>query len=163
MLFRAAGIFLRPLVFSLPERAGVLMLRHWPRVLGRKLEARLTDEFLELLLRIVDLSLSLSKDFRRNIENFKGRYLFQTSNKDVVASAVFEDGEMRVYENTAGIRQYDVTVTFMNSAALRRFIFSRDLDILNLVLENEVQVDGNLNYVYKFLFIAKDLLHRLGL
>jgi hypothetical protein len=29
-------------------------------------------------------------------------------------------------------------------------------------LANEVAVDGNLNYIYKFGFMARDLVHRLG-
>ena len=41
-------------------------------------------------------------------------------------------------------------------------MFSRDQDILNSLLANDVEVDGNLNYVYKFGFMARDLGHRLG-
>jgi hypothetical protein len=29
-------------------------------------------------------------------------------------------------------------------------------------LANEVTVDANLNYIYKFGFMARDLVHRLG-
>jgi hypothetical protein len=45
---------------------------------------------------------------------------------------------------------------------LRRFLFSRDLDAMDLVLKNEVQIYGNWNYVHKFLSIVKDLVHRLS-
>jgi hypothetical protein len=45
---------------------------------------------------------------------------------------------------------------------LRDFIFSRDQDILNSILANQVEVDGNLNYIYKFGFMARDLAKRVG-
>jgi hypothetical protein len=55
-----------------------------------------------------------------------------------------------------------VAVTFKDPAALRRFLFSRDQDVLARILANEIAVDGNLNYVYKFGFMVRDLVHRLG-
>ena len=56
-----------------------------------------------------------------------------------------------------------VTVTFKDSAAMRRFLFSKDQDILASLLANEVEVDGNLNYIYKLGFMARDLTRRLGI
>ncbi len=119
-----------------------------------------TDEFLELLLKGMDLAFFFSGGYRKNIEGFKGRYLFRTADNMVTASAIFQDGDMQVREN--GIKDWDVMVTFKNAAALRSFLFSKDQDILNSILANEVEVDGNLNYIYKFGFLAKDLGRRLG-
>ena len=94
-------------------------------------------------------------------EYFRGRYLFETAkeNKLIAASATFGDGRMDV--DGSPIREWDVKVTFTDGAALRRFLFSANQDILNSIAENEVQVDGNLNYLYRFGFMAKDLLRRL--
>ena len=55
-----------------------------------------------------------------------------------------------------------VTITFKDSAAVRRFLLSKDQDILSSIMANEVEVDGNLNYVYKLGFMARDLTRRLG-
>ena len=61
------------------------------------------------------------------------------------------------------LNQWDVKVTFKNAQALRDFLFSGDQDIVDSLLKNEVEVDGNLNYIYKFGFMARDLEHRLGI
>jgi hypothetical protein len=34
---------------------------------------------------------------------------------------------------------------------------------MDSLLANEVEVEGNLNYIYKFGFMAKELLQRLGM
>ena len=75
-------------------------------------------------------------------------------------SVVFDGRKMTVLKNA--IDRWDVRVTFKDVQAFWNFIFSRDQDILNLVLANEVEIDGNLNYIYKFGFLARDLAHRLG-
>ncbi len=54
-------------------------------------------------------------------------------------------------------------MTFRNPVALRDFLFSKNQDVLQSLLKNEVTVEGNLNYLYKFGFMAKDLMRRLGL
>ena len=61
------------------------------------------------------------------------------------------------------VSDYDVKVSFADPAALRRYILSIDQDILDLMLENKVTVEGNVNYIYKFLFMTKDLFRRIGL
>jgi hypothetical protein len=55
----------------------------------------------------------------------------------------------------------NVTVVFKDAAVLKRYLFSGEQDILELILANDVQLDGNWNYVHKFLFMVNDLLHRL--
>jgi hypothetical protein len=55
-----------------------------------------------------------------------------------------------------------VRVRFTDGAALRRFLFAEDQDILDSLLANEVELTGNLNYIYKFGFMARDLQRRLG-
>lgn len=134
---------------------------------------KVTDKFLELLLKGMEGAFSASKNriisaffdkfegYHKNIEGFNGRYLFRTSDNRVAASAIFENGDMDVREDA--IDDWNVRVTFKNAAALRDFLFSQDQDILNSILANEVEVDGNLNYIYKFGFMARDIKKRLGL
>jgi hypothetical protein len=128
--------------------------------LTEQISGTVTDKFLELLLKGMDLAFCLSKGYRKNIKDFEARYVFRTHDQRVGATAKFRDGDMRVDEKAQG--EWNARVTFKNPAALRSFIFSKDQDILNSLLKNEVEVDGNLNYIYKFGFMARDLAHKLG-
>jgi hypothetical protein len=147
-----------PVLFS--DWAGLWITRLWSRRLREEIGGIVTDKFLELLLRGLDLAFCLSKSYRRNLRDFAGRYLFQTADGLVAAAATFGKGEMHVHEEA--IEDWDVRITFQDAAALRGYLFSRDQDILDSILANEVEVDGNLNYVYKFGFMARDLARRLG-
>ncbi len=132
----------------------------WSKKIKDEICGEVTDEFLELLLKGMDLAFFFSSSYRRNINGFKGRYLFRTSDNKVAASAIFKDSDMQVRDSA--IEDWDVRVTFKNATALSNFIFSKNQDILNSLLANEVEVDGNLNYIYKFGFLARDLGKRLG-
>jgi hypothetical protein len=147
-----------PELFS--DRTGLALARLGSRGLRKELLGKVTDKFLELLLRGMDLAFCLSKGYRENIVDFEGRYLFRTADDRVAAAATFKDSEMEVHEEP--VDDWDVRITFTDAAALRAFIFSRDQDILDSILENKVEVDGNLNYMYKFGFMARDLGYRLG-
>ena len=62
---------------------------------------------------------------------------------------------MNVKEKEIG--DTDITVSFRSAKALREFIFSPKPDILGSILRQDVVVDGNFNYMYKFAFMAKRL------
>jgi len=132
----------------------------WSKSLKEEILGEATDKFLEMLLKGMDLAFFISGSYRKNIEGFRGRYLFKTADAMVEASVTFKDGDMKV--NPDAIDDWDVMVTFKNHTALRDFLFSRDQDILNSILANQVEVDGNLNYIYKFGFMARDLAKRVG-
>ena len=151
---------LRPIPYLFSDRAGLFITKLWSRGLREELYGKVTDTFLESLLRGMDLAFSLSKGYRRNIRDFEGRYLFRTADDIVAAAAIFKHGDMEVYREA--IDDWDVRVTFKDADALNAFIFSRDQDILDSLLANDVEVDGNLNYIYKFGFMARDLGYRLG-
>ncbi len=120
-----------------------------------------TDNFLELLLGGMDLSFLFSKGYRRNIQNYTGSILFRTRDEDVAVSASFERGDMKVNKKPDLSAKYDVKIIFKNVTALLEYLFSKDQDILNVMLENDVEVDGNLSHVYRFGHLAKDLQHRI--
>lgn len=144
----------------MPEMAGDFITKFWAKRLREELCGEITDKFLEILLGGMDLAFTLSSGYRKNIKDFEGKYLFRTADNIVCASAVFKDNNMDVYDNA--IDDWDARVTFRDAKALRSFIFSQNQDILNSILANEVEVDGNLNYIYKFGFMARDLARRLG-
>ncbi|MGO8878421.1 MAG: hypothetical protein ACLPVO_12940 [Desulfomonilaceae bacterium] len=102
------------------------------------------------------------KGYHENIENFKAVYVFETEDHLVQATACFNDGSMVV--ETGAATKWDLKISFKDVLALWRFIFSGGNDIVDSMLANDVQVYGNLNYLYKFGFMAKDLVfQRLGL
>jgi len=146
----------------------IFLTRVGARKLKRQLLGEVTDRLIEFLLKAMSLSFYLLKkdvNYQNHLRDsegnfFRGYYLFQTPKEDgIVASATFENGDMSVRKDA--IPEWDVKVTFSNGEALRKFLFSEDQDIINSLAENEVEVEGNLNYIYKFGFMAKDLLRRI--
>ncbi len=152
-------LVLRPIPQLFSDKAGSAVLRFVTRSLGKQLTGRLTDEFLGLLLRGMDLAFDLNKQYRKNIIDFNARYLFTTGDGKVVASATFAGNNMKYVDRA--IPDWDIKVTFKDTNALLVFLFSKDQDILNSLLANDVEVQGNLNLLYKFGFMARDLVHRL--
>ncbi|MBW1855457.1 MAG: hypothetical protein JRJ00_12395 [Deltaproteobacteria bacterium] len=158
------------IVSYINEGAGLALIKRFCKNLLNQLPGKATDKFLELLLDGMDLAFSVLPGYSKNIKDFKGRYLFKTkeieteSNRPVVdAAVIFKNGKMKVDRKPKDDPdKWDVRVTFKDAAALRDFIFSRDQDILDSLLANDVEVDGNLNYVYKFGFMVRDLGHRFG-
>jgi hypothetical protein len=129
-------------------------------------KAAIADKSLEGLLHAMDLSFELSRwhlildGYYANIEEFEGRYDFEAGD-GVRVGVVFSGGEMEVVDE--GVDDWHAKVAFNDNDALMRFLLSRDHDVLDSVLRNEVQVEGNLNYVYRFGFLVKDLMRRLKL
>ena len=141
-------------------------MRKLKKELSKDLQEKITQEFLEFLLESMGMAFYLSKGYRKNIKDFEGRYIFEfeggkNDEKNIVTSAVFRKNRMEVSEDD--MEDWDVRVRFKSADALDRFLFSRDQDIVDSMLKNEVQVEGNLNYIYRFGFFARDLAHRFGM
>ena len=143
-----------------PEGTQNSLVRRFTKPLADELCGKVTDDFMQLLLRGMELSFCVSKDYRENIRDFAGTYVFRTDEGEVGCSAVFHDGEMEVDSGVCS--PYDVRVSFKDPKALWRFLLAENQDILDSILANEVEVDGNLNYIYRFGFMVRDLQHRLG-
>jgi hypothetical protein len=158
---RLRSFFLKLLSWLLPDSVCLWLLHGRKESLRAVLEDALTETLLEVLLEGMSLAFLLLRGFRRNLSGFSGKYLFRTANGGVALRALFANGQMSVLSGES--TDYDVAVTFTDSAALCRFLFSSDQDILASLLANDVTVDGNLNYIYKFGFMARDLIRRLSL
>lgn len=114
------------------------------------------EGFLLLLLKLMDLVFMLNIwNFRENIEGFRGRYVFRSKNDSIVASASFKNGNMKVYDKI--IDKPDITITFRDDKALMNYLLSPKPDILGSILRQDVTINGNLNYLYKFAYMAKRL------
>lgn len=148
-----------PRLFS--DDTAIAVVRRLLSGLPKELAGEVTDKFIELLLDGMDLAFRLSPDFRENLRDYRGRYLFRTADGAVAVSAAFQNGDMKVHKEA--ITDWNVMVTFKNAPALWSFLFSKNQDILDSLLKNEVEVDGNLNCIYKFGFMARELTSRLGI
>ena len=133
---------------------------HWCGGLAEELLGEVSDQFLELLLKGMEVTFCLSGDYRKNIQSFEGRYQFTSADGLIAAATTFSDGKMEVHDQE--IDDWDVKVTFRTAAAFRDFIFSKNQDILDSVLRNDVDIAGNPTYIYRFGYLARDLVGRLG-
>lgn len=153
---------LRLLSRAFSEQTAHRMARFLSRKLVDQLRNKTTDKFLELLLRSMDIAFALGRSYREgNLEGFRARYVFATRDGKVGATAEFEDGDMKVSDQATD--DFTARVRFKDAEALRRFLFAEKQDVLDSLLRDEVELDGNLNYVYKFGYMARDLQERLGL
>jgi len=119
------------------------------------LEDETAETFLKALLLFMKLKFMFDPSYRKNIENFKGRYQFKSKGDGVAVLVEFDNGKMDIKEKLAN--DVDITCTFKDGKALINFLLSRDRDILRRLLNNEVTLTGNLNYIFKFAFMANHL------
>ena len=145
---------------ALPEPFQDFLVGRLARRFKTELCEKMTDDFLEALLHGMDWAFLLSKSYRHNIDGFRGVCVFRTRDDKVATTAVFADGHMSIEGQARST--YNVRVTFQDAHALWSFLLSENQDILDSILNNTVDVDGNLNYLYRFGFLAKDLTRRLG-
>lgn len=115
----------------------------------------LADDFLELLLDGMKLAFLLDGKYRRNIKGFSGRYLFRSVDHSVTVAAVFSGGKMEVVDGE--IDNPNVTLVFKDGRAVMKFLLSGNPDILGSMLRQEITPEGNLNYLYKFAYMARRL------
>jgi hypothetical protein len=135
--------------------------RREARALKDALEGKLTDKAVELLFYAMDAAFLLLASYRCHLRGFTGSYVLRTADNKVAASALFANQKMTVRRDA--IPSPTVVITFKTAQALRRFLSAKEPDILDSLLTNDVEVEGNLNYVYKFCFMARDLTRRLGI
>lgn len=128
-----------------------LVAERFQRCLG----SDLAEGFLQILLSLMSAVFFLSRDFRRNIEDFTGRYLFRDRDNRIETGVVFEGGRMHVQEGK--LEHPNVTIVFRDSRALMSYLLSPKPDILGSLLRQDVMVEGNFNYLYKFAFMANRL------
>lgn len=164
MAFNYRRFILRPIA-NLFNGADVFFTKIRVSELKRQVLGAATDKFIEILLRGMDLYFFITPDddFRRNLNNFNGRYYFKGADRaeNIRVSATFSNGDMHVHDDA--IDDWDVMVTFKNGKALRDYIFSPKQDIFDSISKNAVKVDGNLNHIFKFGFMVQDLMRRLGI
>lgn len=115
----------------------------------------LADDFLELLLDGMRLAFVLDSSYRKNIKNFNGRYHFRSVDNAVTVSATFSGKTMHVIDGA--IDNPHVTLIFKDGKSVMKFLLSGKPDILGSMLRQEITPEGNLNYLYKFAYMARRL------
>ncbi len=106
----------------------------------------------EILFRLMDLFFQLNPDFRKNIQGFTGRYQFKSEDNKVAVLATFDDEQITVEEALSP--EADIVMTFKDGRSIINSFFSPRKDILKTLHDNEVALQGNLNYVYKLGFLT---------
>lgn len=147
--------------YLLPEWAGRRVLAAMTRRLKRELLGHATDTFLELLLAGMALAFLLLPSYRRSLHNCEARLVFRCTASTVAAAAVIHNDAFSVERAPAG--DGDCLVTFATPSALMRFLFAKDHDILDSMLKSEVTVQGNVNLIYRFGFLANELVYLLDI
>jgi hypothetical protein len=120
----------------------------------------LADWSLETMLRAMRLSFEWNREYRSNIQGFEGVYVFRSQERSIDASIIFKDGTMEVLDHA--LDTWDIEIVFEDARAFWTLIFAGGTDVLDAILENKVEVYGNLTYLYKFGFMAKDLVRILN-
>ncbi|MGA8572390.1 MAG: hypothetical protein ACLP7A_07545 [Desulfobaccales bacterium] len=114
-----------------------------------------TEEFLTIQLDMMKWYYLIHPKY---IKDFTGSYWFKDKDGKVSVLVKFHDGEMEIHKDPdpdpKPYPETTVMVTFKDSNALRRFLLAVKKDILQVILHNEILVTGNLNYLYKFVFMA---------
>jgi len=125
------------------------------------MDPKLVERFLEMLLQAMSFMLFVDRDYHRNVEGFKGKYLFQNKKGDLTVQAVFKPSWLFQYEylkiKRRKLKDPDITITFKDSKALMRLLLSPKPDVLGALIANEVVAAGNVNYILKFGFMTTQL------
>ena len=126
------------------------------------LSSEIAEEFLKLLLNMMRLSFILDRSLRRNIENFSGIIQFRSKDNEIRMLAKFKNSRLKAKElkPNEGLKEVpNITVIFKDAEALMNFLLPQGgkRDILKSLLNNEVILSGNLNYIYRFGFLANHL------
>ena len=119
------------------------------------ISSEVAEGFLKTLLSLMAVVFTLDGAYRKNIEGFNGRYLFKSKNGSIKVAALFGHNRLEVREEE--IPDPDVTILFKDSKALMNYLLTPKPDILGSMLRQEVTLDGNLNYLYRFAYMAKRL------
>ena len=143
-------------------------LRIWQTSIQRfldSLQAETAETILEGLFLIMQARLFIDpiiigSDFRKNIDNFTGRYLFRSKSGDIGVRLDFEHGGMAWHESLNP--EVNATLQFKDGRGLINYLFSflvlQNRDLLSSVIHNDIKVSGNLNYLYKFLYMVNHIL-----
>lgn len=127
------------------------------------------DEILYLLLNAMSLLFLLNREYRRNIKDFKASYVICSQDGTIDVSAIFDKsngifGEIdRMTVRNDMVDNPTVKITFKNGPSMIKFLLSGDPDVIAGMLDNDLSVSGNLNYLFKFVYLLWLIPELLGI
>jgi hypothetical protein len=142
-----------------------LLNPYWKIQLVSQVKEEVTEEFLKILLQFLRISCCLDEYLRRSIKDFKGQIEFRSENKEIRVLAEFKDGYLNPKElepDEKLVPPANASIVFKNSEAVKNFLLPPGgsqgrKDVLRSYLNNEIRLEGNLNYIYRFGFLATHL------
>lgn len=120
------------------------------------IEGRITENVMDTVLNLMSVLFLLDKEYRKNIMNFEAVYVFTDQKNDFYVTVVFHRGVMKVHNRK--VDKPTFMLRFRDNEALIKLLFSGAPDILNAMLNQEVDFQGNINYMNKFAYMALHLL-----
>ncbi len=129
------------------------------KCLSKEMTEEVGEEFLKILLKLLNVARYLDDYLQKSIDGFNGRIQFRNRNNAIRVLAEFKENrldsrELDPDEELSPLP--DATIIFKNYEALMNFLLPKGgkRDVLRSLLQNEVQFEGNLNYIYRFGFLA---------
>ncbi|MCL2293879.1 MAG: hypothetical protein FWC36_03330 [Spirochaetes bacterium] len=119
------------------------------------LEGKTSENFLFTLLNLMSLIILVDPKFRKNVENFDARYVFMYKSENLYIVAHFKNNKLNVKKSR--VTDPNLTLVFKDGKALFKLLLSESPDVLNAILNQEVDFNGNLNYLNKFAYMAMRL------
>lgn len=133
-----------------------------------KAAGKVIDDLLYLLLKAMSILFVIDKEFRENIKEFSGSYVIRSEDNMVDVSAVFKKVRI-LFSKTDGMEVKDdvienptTTVSFKDGKAMAEFMLAGNPDVIAGMLNNQLNVSGNLNYLFKFIYMLRLIPERLG-
>ncbi len=127
------------------------------------------DKVLFGLLEAMGLLFLFNKEYRKNIKDFNASYVICSEDGKIDVTAVFKkvpflltriDG-MEVMDTA--VPDPTTAVTFKDGKAMADFLLSGNTDVIEGLLDNQMSVSGNLNYLFKFIYLIWLIPELLGI
>lgn len=119
------------------------------------LEERGNEAFLKNLLEVMHLKSSRDMVYRKGMENFSATYVFEGEGK--YAAVYFKNGKLTISQKEVKVEP-DFKVVFKDERGLYKFLLGEDKDYEEALHRSEVIYKGNINYIRRFTFMAKEAL-----
>ena len=130
-----------------------------------QVKEEVTEEFLKILLQFLRFCCYLDEYLRQSIGTPSWKIELRSENKGIRVVAEFRDGHLHPEElepDEPLVPPANASIVFKNPEAVKNFLLPPGgsegrRDVLRALLNNEIRLEGNLNYIYRFGFLATHL------
>lgn len=145
-------------------------LKRLKKDIENEIAGEVLDKLLFLLLKAMGLLFIVDKEYRKNIKDFRATYVICSEDKRIDVSAVFKKITVPFYNREDGMKVKDsivenptTTVIFKDGKAMADFLLSANPDVIAGMLNNQLSVSGNLNYLFKLVYLLWLIPELLGI